>query len=150
MHGEPVYAAHDGHAFFKKDDHGGEGICIIGDGFETIYWHLIGDTDAIYPSPIPTDGLYHEVKAGDLIGYADNTGAPFESSGTHLHFALALLDAHGAALGLDNGYNGYVDPTPYFNGYYAVDAQTVLGYYQALLISLQSLVGALSNKQPTT
>src|SRR5438270_12865961 len=55
-HGCPVYAAHDGKAMFVHDDHGGEGIHLFENGYKTIYWHLIGDTDKHYPSPIPRDG----------------------------------------------------------------------------------------------
>ncbi len=145
-HGTPVYAAHEGNIRFNKDSHGGEGMYLVAPGFQTVYWHLIGDTDVNFPSPIPTDGLWHPVSAGDLIGYANNTGAPYESTGDHLHFGLLLLDAHGTILNQDNGFMGRVDPMPYFNGYYASDAKTLRGYYQSLISILKTLVGVLSRK----
>lgn len=120
-HGQPVYAAHDGAAIYIKDSHGGEGIWNYTDGFITIMWHLIGDTDPKFPPPISYDskGVRTSVKKGDLIGYADNTGAPFESSGDHLHFGLMLTDDNGIVLNQDNGTQGCIDPTPYLNGEFA-------------------------------
>jgi len=130
FHGQPVYAACDGLASYTKDDHGGEGIIIASNpmdyegtqvSFHVINWHLCGDTDPKYPSPIPLDGKQYPVKAGDLIGHADNTGAPFESSGDHLHFGLCPYTLDGRNLHPDNGFNGCIDPAPFFNGSYAVD-----------------------------
>lgn len=124
-HGTPVYAACDGHASYNKDDHGGEGIYIRTElfdfeggqaSFRVINWHLCGDTDPKYPSPIPLDGREYPVKAGDLIGYADNTGAPFESTGDHLHFGLVAVAPSGLTLKPDNGFNGCIDPAPFFTG----------------------------------
>lgn len=48
-----------------------------------------------------------QVKAGDLIGYADNTGK--YTTGSHLHFGLRPV-----LFKPDNGYNGWIDPEPYF------------------------------------
>ncbi|NJC95358.1 MAG: hypothetical protein C3F07_13155 [Anaerolineales bacterium] len=45
-----------------------------------------------------------KVKAGQLVGYSNNTGA---STGPHLHFGLKI-DGENPA------YKGYVDPMPYF------------------------------------
>lgn len=134
-HGTPVYAAHDGLIHYEKDAHGGEGMTIRtieefdykGQPayFRTLYWHLIGDTDAKYPSPLRLDGAEYPVKAGDLIGYADNTGAPYESSGDHLHFGLfpsmgenaatfAAFDAKQTMCAAHNGFNGRIDAAPFF------------------------------------
>lgn len=126
-HGEPVYAAHGGAAIYIKDNDGGEGIWNYANGFITIMWHLIGDTDPKFPPPIPYDskGVRTPVKKGDLVGYADNTGAPKESSGDHLHFGLLLTDANGIVLNQDNGTQGCVDPAPYLNGMYANPMQEV-------------------------
>lgn len=126
IHGQPVYAAHDGLArTIGPDDHGGQGVYIrttspddIGKYWNTIYWHLIGTTDSKFPQPF--EGL-KVVKKGDLIGYANNTGAPFESTGDHLHFGLAQCDSQGNFLNRQNGFNGCVDPQPYFDGTYATD-----------------------------
>jgi hypothetical protein len=126
-HGTPVYAACDGWAHYEKDSHGGEGIYIRTDlfdyqegqaSFRVINWHLCGDTDPKYPSPIPLDGKEYAVKQGDLIGYADNTGAPYESKGDHLHFGLLAVASSGLTINADNGFNGCIDPTPYFSGIY--------------------------------
>ncbi len=146
-HGNPVRAAHDGNIRFWRDSHGGEGMYITAPGFQTVYWHLIGDTDTKYPSPIPTDNIWRPVKAGDLIGYANNTGAPYESTGDHLHFGMILLDAHGAILNQDNGYSGRVDPTPYFTGTYAQDVTKLIGLYQSLKSLLTQMVAALGVKK---
>lgn len=107
-HGTPVYATHDGVCYPKVDDHGGNGVSIMADGFYTISWHLIDDDAVVHTGD--------KVKAGDLIGYADSTGI---STGDHLHFGLLTLPAD-----VNNGYKGFVDPTPYFNGKYPRDFHT--------------------------
>lgn len=132
-HATPVYASHAGQAIYLKDNHGGEGIYIYAKGYVTIYWHLIGNTDSKLPVPIPFDNGYHAVNAGDLIGFADNTGAPFESSGDHLHFGLAFTDANNQFINTSNGFNGCVDPAPYLNGLFAQDIPKPLSYIQYLL-----------------
>ncbi len=148
-HGTPVYAATDGMAHFERDEHGGEGIVIrtgrflykgSGATFNVIHWHLIGDTDPAFPSPIKTDGSSVMVKTGDLIGYADNTGAPFESSGDHLHLGLVPFDDLGNAIEAANGFNGCIDPTTYFTGIYAQDVQTLISKLQALVVALTKLL----------
>ncbi len=48
-----------------------------------------------------------DVREGDLIGYSDNTG---NSSGPHLHFGYYKIPRNR-----QNGYSGYIDPTPYIN-----------------------------------
>lgn len=126
IHGQPVYAAHDGLArTIGPDDHGGQGVYIRttipdigGKYWTTIYWHLIGTTDSKFPQPF--QGL-KVVRKGDLIGYANNTGAPFESSGDHLHFSLAECDGLGSFKNRANGYGGCQDPLPFCDGTYATD-----------------------------
>lgn len=168
-HGTRVYAAHDGLIHYEKDGHGGEGMVIRTaemfdyNGhpayFRSIYWHLIGDTDRTYPSPIPLDGREYPVKAGDLIGYADNTGAPYESSGDHLHFGLfpstgrdgdtfAEFDARQTLCEPHNGENGRIDPTPYFTGIYADTLQQWISLYQRLVSTLTRWLAALNPRQP--
>src|SRR5690348_8548374 len=59
MHGQPVYAAHDGTArTVGPDDHGGQGVYIrtttpddSGKYYNTIYWHLVGTTDPKFSQP---------------------------------------------------------------------------------------------------
>lgn len=151
-HGTPVYASIDGMAHFERDEHGGEGMVIRTAPraykgsmatFNVIHWHLIGDTEFKYPSPIPTDGKEYSVKIGDLIGYADNTGAPFESSGDHLHLGLVPFDMAGNAIEARNGKNGCIDPTTYFTGTYAVDYSTLIAKLTALVALLTAQLAAL-------
>lgn len=155
-HGTPVYASVDGMAHFERDEHGGEGIVIrtgrykykgAGATFNVIHWHLIGDTDTNYPSPVKTDGSSVMVKCGDLIGYADNTGAPFESSGDHLHLGLVPFDDLGNAIEAKNGFNGCIDPTTYFTGFYAQDINVVIGTYRTLVEVLTKLLAAKQNHE---
>lgn len=149
--GQPVYAAHDGMAYYEVDNNQGEGVIIRSDKsfdyegqptwFKSIYWHFC-DPDK-YPqwrSPIPmvaydgnTDMIGVPVKAGDLIGYADSTGF---STGDHLHFGLKpqrLKDGVWYNVEQNNGYLGAIDPAPYFNGYFAEDIPKLLGFYNKLL-----------------
>lgn len=149
-HGQPVYASVDGTAVYTRDDHGGEGVIITTDQpydyvlgscwFNVIYWHLVGDTDPLFPPPIPMSGVKTRVKVGDLIGYADNTGAPFESSGDHLHLGLVPVDANQKVLLPKNGYNGCIDSLPYLNSFFAKDKDKVL----ANLAAQVSLYGRIA------
>jgi murein DD-endopeptidase MepM/ murein hydrolase activator NlpD len=104
-HGQPIYASHDGQCFPEIDGHGGNGVKLVSPdkSFYTIYWHMIQDNAVVQ--------TFDQVKAGDLLGYADNTG---DSTGDHLHFGLHILGTD-----LQNGYNGFSDPQPYFNGQFA-------------------------------
>lgn len=119
-HGTPVYAAHDGFAFYVgPDEHGGDGVYIRfededapGRWWTVINWHLCATNDPQYAPKVDARG--RRVMRGDLIGYADNTGAPFESTGDHLHFGLAPCNMVGRFLYPDNGFGGCVDPMPYF------------------------------------
>jgi murein DD-endopeptidase MepM/ murein hydrolase activator NlpD len=101
-----VLASHDGivnHA--GKDGDGGIGIEIsstmAGEGIKTLYYHL--KTVSVYTG--------NEVKAGQVIGLADNTGK--YTTGDHLHFGLKLIKS-GVTLNKGNGYNGAIDPSSYF------------------------------------
>lgn len=105
-HGQPVYASSDGTCYPQIDDHGGNGVLIRTAEWQVVYWHFIQDDAVVHTGQV--------VKAGDLIGYADNTG---ESTGDHLHFGLTPL----INTDVNNGYHGTIDPTPYFNGKYAED-----------------------------
>jgi murein DD-endopeptidase MepM/ murein hydrolase activator NlpD len=120
-HGQPVYAPHDGFAFYVTDAHGGDGVYlrfededVSGKWWTVILWHLCAKGDPQYAPRVDTIG--RQVKKGDLLGFADNTGAPFESSGDHLHFGLVPCDQYGTFLYPGNGFGGCVNPLPYFDG----------------------------------
>lgn len=163
VHGQPVYAAHDGKAWYTKDAHGGEGVWILTNEpmeyengtcwFETCYWHLIGDTDPNYPPPIPMEGTMTAVKTGDLIGFADNTGAPYESTGDHCHFGLISTDVNGNPTNPGNGFNGRIDPTPFIVPYFAPDKDKVIqnlttqvSFYSQVVALLKSLKDKLKEQ----
>lgn len=119
----PVYATHDGRVTFTGyDGAGGLGVVIrtteqfdYGNEqayYKSIYWHLKRDTIKV------TGG--QTVKAGDLIAFADNTG---RSTGSHLHFGLKPIqkgeeDWVWFNTEPENGYNGAIDPMPYFDRYF--------------------------------
>ena len=119
-HGTPVYAVADGLAFYVgPDPHGGDGIYLrfkddAGNYWTAIYWHLCAENDPTYPPQVGR--IANTVKEGDLLGFADNSGAPWESTGDHLHFGLVPCDANGEFLYPANGYGGCVDPKPHFDG----------------------------------
>jgi murein DD-endopeptidase MepM/ murein hydrolase activator NlpD len=153
VHGQPVYAPMDGKAMYTIDVHGGQSVLIRTNDamdyaggtcwFNVVLGHVIGDTDPLFLPPIPMNMAQTQVKTGDLVGYADNTGAPYESSGDHLHFGLAPVDTNGKALFPANGYASYIDPTPYFNGFLAKDAVTVFATLNKLLSTLKALFAKL-------
>jgi murein DD-endopeptidase MepM/ murein hydrolase activator NlpD len=140
-HGQPVYAAHDGVVQpIIVDTYGGHGITILTmdvfdyEGrrarFKTIYWHFIAGSEQVKQGQL--------VKVGDLLGYADNTGY---SWGDHLHFGLKAVNEFGGdVFDMDNGFKGSIDPKPYFNGYYAVDKQTVVSIIQQEISLYQMLL----------
>lgn len=146
-HGQPVYAPCDGMAFYVgPDPHGGDGIYVQATGtydyeggqayMRVIHWHLCSKDDPQYKPLIPTDGASYPVKAGDLLGYADNTGAPFESNGDHLHWGLLPVHANGQPIHPDNGFGGCVDIMPYWNGKFAASIPVAA----ALTTSAQTVV----------
>jgi len=154
-HGTPVYATHDGFAYYEWDSAQGEGVVIRSkemgeiDGkmthYKTIYWHLVNSTqEPQYKSPIKVFDIYsqgQEVKAGDLIGYADNTG--LTSSGSHLHFGLKPVSA-GEDLGSlynpqqNNGYAGAINPMPYLPMKYKFNKNLERGNRNAEVYELQT------------
>jgi len=114
-YGEPVLAAHNGRIVRLYSDHPlqtrGSGIYLLdkSEKFMTIYWHLSEFT--CKPN--------QEVKAGEVIGLAGNTGfvrpKPTKANpyaAVHLHFGLKILDPNYWK-NRNNEYNNYVDPVPY-------------------------------------
>jgi len=104
-----LYAAHDGVVRYCGTDSGG--------GVEIDLWNKEGKYKTIYyhlKKYIVTRG--QEVKAGDLIGYCDNTGK--YTTGSHLHFGLKETDKDGYTLNWDNGYKGAINAGPYFTKAY--------------------------------
>lgn len=99
------YAAHTGIVTRAGKDSGG-GVFIeitnILTGYKTIYYHL----KSVTVKKGQTIGV------GELIGYCDNTGK--YTTGDHLHFGLKEVDVNGRTINVNNGYNGAIDPAPYF------------------------------------
>lgn len=164
-HGQPVYAAHDGIAFWETDDRQGHGVVLISDKkydykgglsfYKTIYWHFC-EPSATYPNLIK-DG--QTVKRGQQVGWADNSGL---SSGDHTHFGLKPIkdgrpptsgDAPDINIGWwvnqepDNGYGGAIDPTPFFDGSYAHTAPTTATPVQQAIIDILTKLIALYKQQ---
>ncbi|HXF83797.1 MAG TPA: peptidoglycan DD-metalloendopeptidase family protein [Anaerolineales bacterium] len=98
--GTPIRAAADGTVAAVAFENGGYGNYVKlshQDGTKTYYTYYAHLANAAV-----TAG--QKVKAGDVIGYSNNTGA---STGPHLHFGLKID-------GENPSYKGYVDPMPYF------------------------------------
>lgn len=139
----PIRAAHDGVVTFAGED-GSAGLGIVirtnmpfeynasSAYFKTIYWHL--KSFAVKANT--------PVLAGDIIGYADNTGM---STGSHLHFGIKPV-AQGEQdwawynIEQNNGYFGAINPTPYWNRLYAKDAQTILSILNQQISLLTKVV----------
>ena len=135
-HGEPVYHSGDwdGIAYTETDKDGGIGVDVISPklGYKLRYWHL--KSTNVY------DG--QEVKMGQLIGYADNTGT---STGDHLHWSLKKVDKNGKTLNRNNGYYGAVDFSQYFENEFVLDKLevkekllTIIQLYHKLILLLKS------------
>lgn len=145
-HGTPIRACHDGVVTYAGQDSAeGWGVRIITHDtydykekdvyFETLYWHLIPD--------IPVKAG-HKVKSGDIIGYADNTGM---STGSHLHFGLKpkMKTTGGTYYNVEqnNGHYGAIDPRPYFNGYMAINARSVIQNLKQQVETLRKILELL-------
>lgn len=114
--GTPIISAVNGTVVaISKDIQKGEGVAILSsDRFDykgqeclldTIYWHLQDKSILV--------NVGDKVVIGQRIGLSNNTG---QSTGPHLHFSVIPMATDGsrrALAGMDNGYKGCVDPTPY-------------------------------------
>lgn len=145
LDGLTVRAAHDGTVTYAGLDGSNGNLVVVKTDekfdylssqsfYKTLYGHLKTGTYKV------TAGT--KVKAGDLLAQADNTGL---STGSHLHFGLKPVqqgeqDWEWVNVVQDNGYNGAIDPMPYFNGYYAENVGKVtillklIDLYKQLLI----------------
>ena len=106
--GCPAYACFDGIIHYCGTDGGGGVQVNIWNrgGYKAIYYHLKDYN-------VKQGQL---VKEGDIIGHCDNTGK--YTTGSHLHFGLKEVDNQGRTINWDNGYNGAINPGPYFNTRY--------------------------------
>jgi murein DD-endopeptidase MepM/ murein hydrolase activator NlpD len=110
-----------------------------GNGYRHIYWHLkdyvvkVGDV----------------LDTGDLIGHADNTG---QSTGTHLHYGIyPCVKENGEwitnpALN-HNGYEGAVDPMPWFQNIFVLDYLSMQTQAIGLLQKIIALCKLLQGKK---
>lgn len=126
----PLFAPCSGDAFYTKDAAGGDGIWIRWPNnqapeYNIILWHLPPSSDPIYHPMIriADNDPITTVKIGDKLGYTGNSGYPLESTGPHLHLGVMPCKLDGSALYPNNGYEGCVDPMPFFNGLYAENYQ---------------------------
>ncbi len=130
-----IYAPHDGTAYWEKDDKGGCGVVLVTDNlfdykdtqafYKTVLWHAVEDQTLLKKLPlgIVMNGIQgYQVKTGDPILYADNTGL---STATHVHWGLKPMYGRSPFDGLNieasGGYFGAIDPIPYCDGVFAED-----------------------------
>ena len=144
--GTIIRASHDGTVTYAGGEQKeGIGVTIVTDKeydykggqayYKTIYWHLL--------SVAVKYG--QKVRAGDVVGYADNTGM---STGSHLHIGLKPCTKQGdfiiENLEQNNGFFGSIDPAPYWNGIYAEVIIGVMAKLELLKQKLAELVAAFS------
>lgn len=166
-HGQPVYAPMDGWAYYYVDADKGDGIFIVSDKmydynsgqalFKCVTWHMCQYNDPQYPIKMGNIG-YTYVHIGDLLGYADNTGAPLESTGDHCHFGLYPEKPENGTdysegftdIEIGNGYNGAIDPTPYLNNFFAQDYAQVQSIQSQAVSAVSQTVEAIQNDAQDT
>lgn len=149
-HGQKVYAAQDSIVEeINTEIERGLGIGLVSElkydmgthgrhYAKTRYWHL---------KQIDVKKGQH-VKAGDVIGLADNTGV---SAGDHLHFELKPVEYtdSGVISNVEqlNGFNGAIDPEPFFKGESAEDIPGLTAKTSLLLSLLKKMVAILEERQ---
>lgn len=82
------------------------------------------------------------INVGDFCGVPDNTGF---STGPHTHVMGRRIDSTGALLDANDADNSF-DLMEYWNGFYAVDKNVVIGTLSALVALYQQLLDALKKK----
>ena len=145
--GTKLYAPCDGLAQYVFDQYHGDGLWIYntseGENTIVILYHLYPSGNTEFPFQIPADGSKNLVKTGQFLAYTDNSGAPVESSGPHLHVGVIPCNPDWTRKYPDNGFNGCVDPLPFFNGKYAEDVDIA-----AQVIQKSAQVVSLVNNSP--
>jgi hypothetical protein len=158
-HGEPVYFCDEfeGWTRHENDTDGGLGVDIVSNKPEKYcevckekhfikrrFWHGMdrGGESALVGFE------QRKVKLGDLVMYADNTGA---SSGDHLHTSLKWCDVFGNGIHQENGYFGAF-PDEDFENIFVGDIVklmdlkiTLIGLLKSYLINLQAQLYAKSH-----
>lgn len=94
--------------------------------FRFIYVHAKQNIDR--PNETVTPGAYIQV--------ADSSGA---SGGNHVHFGMKYVDRAGNTLDGDNGYRGYVDPSPFYRNTFILDALKEASFLEGQTNSLKEL-----------
>lgn len=103
--GTPIFSTHEGVVTFSAIDGTMSetiGISTLDGEYQTLYCHL---------SERKVNGG-DNVQKGQLIALSGNTGR--YTTGPHLHFGVRPLKPYLQ----DNGYNGAIDPAPFFDGTY--------------------------------
>lgn len=96
--GTPVLAAIDGTVYVGFEAGGYGNYVFITGEYQTVYGHL----------QVVGVSTGQRVTVGQQIGRSGNTG---NSSGPHLHFGVRPINYDR-----NNGFLGYIDPQPLFNG----------------------------------
>jgi hypothetical protein len=146
------YSPCDGEAFYVTDKDGGDGLWIrwpnnISPQYDIILWHLPPAADPTYHPLIslPKPGQNSPVvpiTAGQDLGWTGNSGYPLESTGPHLHVGVIPLDSSFSPMYPDNGYEGCVDPMPFFNGLYAEDINKIQPIVDAIATIVPEVVSS--------
>ena len=116
--GTPIYAIHDGWLIEQTAKETGYGLRIThrfeadGHSWMAVYGHMERLEN---PTTFPFNWTLKQypVKAGQVIGYVDSTGA---STGDHLHLSLYPMNADSSKFLPNNGFGGAIDPMPYLKG----------------------------------
>src|ERR1043166_4017412 len=77
-----------------------------------------------------------------LCGQYERT---LQVSGDYLYFGLLSVDAYETTLSLYNGFNGHIDPAPFFTGTAAPDVLRDESYIAGLLAQARALLRAKFN-----